>query len=342
MARLVLALAVLLAPLPVSAQDRTEAASAADVAPEAEEAPSSPSASVGVPDRGRLRDGRPLGETAHLFVRVSRRAANFGTAELVGLIERAADAVYEALPGPKLVVGDLSRLRGGRNPPHRSHQSGRDADIGFYLLDGSGQSTQPDRFVSLRRDGCGTVREDRFCFDTPRNWALLASMVQDEGAQVQYVLIAPDIRRRLLEEGARQGAPAELVDRVSLVTEPHSGSHSHRSHFHVRIYCPVDDRPACIDEPPYHPWYEGAPAPPTPRCVACGRGSGGPRRASARRPRVAGRLARRRAPRRLAARLRAARGRAELGRPPVPRAAAVPRLRRRVTEADRNASEASA
>jgi len=261
MLRSLLALAIVaLAPCSALAQTRSEAAEEPEV-----DAPDegSESRSVGVPDRGRLIDPAQLDDTDHLFIRTSRRSAHYGTAELVGLIRRAARAVADAHPGPRLVVGDLSRRRGGRFGPHRSHQSGRDADVGFFLNDAEGETTQAEQFVSLRRDGCGTVRDDRFCFDAPRNWALIAAMVQDEEARVQYVLIAPDIRRRLLDEGERQGAPPELVERVRTVTEPHSGSHSHRSHFHVRIYCPPDDRPRCIDEPPYHDWYEGEPAPPT-------------------------------------------------------------------------------
>ncbi|MBX3276229.1 MAG: penicillin-insensitive murein endopeptidase [Sandaracinaceae bacterium] len=230
---------------------------------EARPAPS-PSTSHGVPDRGRLSSAVPLEPTPHLFVRQSRGAAQFGTAELVGLIQRAAAAVAQAHPGPRLVAGDLSRARGGRAPPHRSHQSGRDADLGLYVLDASGQPATLDRFVSLRRDGCGEAAGARYCFDVERSWALVAAMVSDPIARVQYVLIAPDLRRRLLAEGERRRAPAELLARVALVTEPHAGSHSHRSHFHVRIYCPPDDRPGCIDEPPYHAWYEGTPAPPTP------------------------------------------------------------------------------
>ncbi len=259
------ALAWLLA-APALAQPGAEAApeGARDAEAEAPaEEPGSPSRSIGVPDRGRLRDAVQLEETDHLFVRHSRRNAQFGTGELVGLITRAAVSVARAAPGPKLVVGDLSAPRGGRLSPHRSHRSGRDADIGFYLLDADGQTTQAPQFVGLRRDGCGRVRDDRYCFDAPRNFALLSALVQDPVARVQYVLIAPDIRRRVLAEGERQGAPAELMARIALVTEPHAGSHSHRSHFHVRIYCPVDDRPQCIDEPPYHDWYDGEPAPPT-------------------------------------------------------------------------------
>lgn len=248
---------------PASAQSQRETPEAEAPERDAEQTPASESRSIGVPDRGRLRDGVRLEETEDLFVRHSRRNAQFGTAELVGLITRAAAAVTRAAPGPKLVVGDLSARRGGRLRPHRSHRSGRDADIGFYLFDGEGNSTQPPHFVNLRRNGCGDIRDDRYCFDGPRNFALLSALVQDPVANIQYILIAPDIRRRVLEEGERQGAPDALMERIRVVTEPHSGSHSHRSHFHVRIYCPEDDRPQCIDEPPYHDWYEGEPARPT-------------------------------------------------------------------------------
>lgn len=250
---------------PGSASGGMEHTSAAEPAPEipAPEA-GSPSRSVGSPDRGRLEDSAALEETPYLFVRHSRRPALYGTAELVGLVQRSAQAVWTAFEGPKLVVGDLSGPRGGRLSPHRSHRSGRDVDIGFFLLDDAGNPAQAPFFVRLRRDGCGHIRDQRYCIDPARSWALLSAIVQDPLAQVQYVLVAPDIRNRVLAEGRRQGASAELIDRVSVVTEPHAGSHSHRSHFHVRIYCPVDDRPSCHDEPPFHEWYEGEPAPPGP------------------------------------------------------------------------------
>ncbi|GAB5541285.1 MAG: hypothetical protein SangKO_010450 [Sandaracinaceae bacterium] len=224
----------------------------------------SPSRSVGVPDRGRLRDSVQLEPTPHLFIRESRRSAQYGTAELVGLVQRAAARVSIAHPGPRLVVGDLSRERGGRVHPHRSHRTGRDADLGFYLLDEEGAPVEVDRFVNLRRSGCGRVGEARYCFDPARNWDLVAALVSDPTTSVQYILVAPDIRRRLMEEGERRSVDPALLERVRIATEPHRGSRSHRSHFHVRIYCPVDDRPECVDEPPYHAWYEGEPAPATP------------------------------------------------------------------------------
>ncbi|MCZ7680519.1 MAG: penicillin-insensitive murein endopeptidase [Sandaracinaceae bacterium] len=201
-------------------------------------------------DRGRLTAGVELTGDAHIVRRDGRRAAWYGTRELVEVIRHGAAEVARAHPGPRLVVGDLSAERGGRLSPHRSHRSGRDADLGFYLLGEDGSSVEAPQFVRLARNGCGRLRDQRYCFDAARNWALLVALVTHPLARVQYILVSPDIRARVLAEGERRGAPAELLERVRVATAPHSGSHSHRSHFHLRIYCAPDDRPDCVDEPP--------------------------------------------------------------------------------------------
>lgn len=221
----------------------------------------SPSRSIGTPNRGRIRDGVEITPTPHLVVRDGPRGATYGIAELVGLLHRAAARVASEHPGPRLLAGDLSKEGGGRLSPHRSHRSGRDADVSFYLLDEDGQPVETTRFVHLRRNGCGRAEGRRYCFDPVRNWALIVALLADPVARVQYVLVTPYLRRRLLAEGERQNAPEELLERVRIATRPRTGSASHRSHFHVRIYCPLDDRPECIDEPPYHAWYEGEPSP---------------------------------------------------------------------------------
>ncbi len=241
--------------------------------------PPSPSRSIGVPDRGRLRDAARLVSSERVRVRDDRNAS-YGTVELVRAIERAAARVAEEHPGPRLVVGDLSREEGGHLSPHRSHRSGRDADVGFYVVDEQGQPAEVPQFVNLRRNGCGHALGARYCFDAARNWALVVALLSDENAPVQYLLVAPDIRRRVLAEGERIGADEALLERVRTATAPHAGSRSHRSHFHVRVYCAEDDRPECIDEPPYHAWYVGTPSPDAPAAL---RRRGRARRRAARR-----------------------------------------------------------
>lgn len=180
----------------------------------------------------------------------------FGTWELIQLVERAAWRVHLRHPGAKLSVGELSKREGGRIDGHRSHRSGRDVDIGFYLLDAQGRPVNaPLAFARVRANGTCTSPNTGFRFDDARNWELVAKLVADGDARVQYIFVHRAIKRRLLAYGRRIGAPQVLVDRVELAMVQPGGSHPHRNHFHVRIYCAPGDRPSCRDRAPFHPWY---------------------------------------------------------------------------------------
>ena len=233
-------------------------------APEPPPAPAPPpepsrSRSVGRPNVGRLRDGVRLRTGEHVRARGSHP---YGTAELVALLERVAARVRAEHPGGvRLSVADLSGPRGGRIRPHRSHRSGRDADVGFYLVTEAGEPTEAPGFVNLDSDGCGPHDGARYCWDGRRNWALIAALAEDSTMYVQYVFVANDLRERLLNEGLRQGASPELIARVETLTQLRRGSEAHRNHFHVRIYCPDDDRPLCSDDGPIHPWVVRRPPP---------------------------------------------------------------------------------
>lgn len=208
--------------------------------------------SVGRPNRGRLVRGVALEPSAHLVVKSSSHGQHFGTAELVSLLGRVASRVAEQSPGGRLHVGDLSREAGGRFGPHRSHRSGRDADVGLYLLDAAGQPIVTERFYDIRRDG--TARQDPTVrLDDGRTWELIEALVTDTETPVQFVFLAPHIEQRLLAEGRRRGASEDLLARVDAVID---AERQHTNHMHVRIYCPVDDVPRCDEEPPYHPWVD--------------------------------------------------------------------------------------
>lgn len=218
------------------------------------------SRSVGVTNRGRLNHAVRVEPSPSLRVRNPSQA--YGTEELVALITWAADEVARQHPGSSLNVGDLSRERGGRIRPHRSHRVGRDADLGFYLVDAqSGAPAEARHFVALPRGAKGTDRQGgSFAFDDARNWTLVAALVSQDVVPVQYIMVIAPLKERLLAEGRRRGASAELLARVDAVVGPQRSGRgrfsydSHDSHFHVRIYCAPDDRPACVDTAPFHPW----------------------------------------------------------------------------------------
>lgn len=219
-----------------------------------DDAAASGSVSVGRPTRGRLLGGVALESDEHVRVKGSATGQNFGTEELVDLLRRAAARMAEVAPGSVLHVGDLSRQGGGRFRPHRSHRSGRDADVGLFLVSVDGSPVIPERFYDIRRDG--SARQDpNLRLDETRTWRLLEFLVTDTRVPVQFVFLARHIEERLLAEGRRQGASEELLARVDAVVD---ADRAHTSHMHVRIYCPVDDLPRCDDEPPFHPWVERA------------------------------------------------------------------------------------
>jgi penicillin-insensitive murein endopeptidase len=219
------------------------------------------SRSIGLPFRGRLRDGVRLRENA--FLRFTGEHASsdnvYGTWELVQLLERAAFRVHQRAPGSRLSVGELSAPRGGDIPGHSSHENGRDADVSFYMLDGRGRPVEPYGFAEFGADGVGRGANAGLRFDDARNYELVAKLVTDGDARVQYVFVGRAIKRRLLAEAARRRAPRVILERMDQVLVEPAGGHPHENHFHVRIYCAPSDRPACEDRAPFHAWYPGRP-----------------------------------------------------------------------------------
>lgn len=220
------------------------------------------SRSIGYTNRGRLLNSVEL-EPSDL-IRLKNPNANYGTQEMVDLIRWAAREVERHHPGSSLLVGDISRTRGGRLRPHRSHRAGRDADIGFYLTDEEGAPATVPRFVRLARTGKGTTHRDEtvYEFDDVRNWAFVSALMGQDAVPVQYIMAIAPLKTRLMEEGRRQNAPQWLLDRVEQAVGPrHTRGRgrrrsygTHDSHFHIRIYCTGEDRPRCRDQPPFWPW----------------------------------------------------------------------------------------
>ena len=217
------------------------------------------SRSLGFAFQGKLRNGVRLRESR--FVRyVPEYAAagnHYGTWELVQLLERAAYRVSRRVrdASAKLSVGELSRENGGRIPGHASHQNGRDVDLAFYMLDARGRPYEPYAFAEFDANGRGTGANSILTFDDARNWELVAKLVADGDAKVQFIFVADVLKQRLLREGRRRRASGVLLERAARAMVQPAEGHRHANHFHVRIYCPPAARPVCRDRAPFHPWY---------------------------------------------------------------------------------------
>jgi murein endopeptidase len=127
--------------------------------------PSGPSRALGSPAAGRLLNGRPLPPAGPGFQTYdpilhrspNRRWRRFGTERLLATVEHVLAAYARAHPGaPPVLVGDLSRPRGGNFGPrfggigHASHQNGLDADVYYPRLDGALRPPRRPRQVDRR------------------------------------------------------------------------------------------------------------------------------------------------------------------------------------------------
>lgn len=181
----------------------------------------------------------------------------YGTWQLVQLLERAAQRVAVRLPGARLSVGELSAQHGGNLPGHASHESGRDVDVGFYMLDARGRPYDAYAYANFDDRGRGIKPNVGLGFDVKRNWELVSRLITDGDARVQYIFVAQGLRWLLLEEAKRVGTPRSIIDRAARVMVPPRERHPHGNHFHVRIYCSPNERPKCADQGPIWPWYPG-------------------------------------------------------------------------------------
>jgi penicillin-insensitive murein endopeptidase len=224
-------------------------ATVAGAAPSSRKAPPPPSKSVGAPNKGHLDNGVRVEPTPYLRILGAYAAGDvrYGTRELTDAIDRAAREVHRRYPDAQLGVGQLSKKGGGNIERHHSHESGRDADLGFYLVDVLGRPVLRDSFHSIRENGVATS-DPSVRFDDGRNWTLVAALASDPHAHVTHIFVATHLRTRLLAYGAKIGAAPAVRQRVADLLMQPKHALPHDDHFHVRVACPGNS-PECVEFP---------------------------------------------------------------------------------------------
>jgi LysM repeat protein len=190
------------------------------------------SESVGAANEGRLVNGEQL--PLHRAYRIRNPDRSWGTNEAITAILDGFDHMEDSFDTlPRVAVHDLSYQNGGDISDHRSHETGRDADIGYYY------------------ENCGRDCEYRVVsaseLDVERQWALFDYWIANE--LVDYVFVDYTLQEVmynwLLENGARR------VDLQRWFQYPRGRDSAagilrhergHADHFHVRFACPPTDR----------------------------------------------------------------------------------------------------
>lgn len=188
--------------------------------------------SVGTPQRGALSRGVQLPFNPALYTRRDA-SRSYGSTHTIRTLQAAFNAMRnERGVHAEVIVGDLSRPRGGRFRPHVSHQSGRDIDIRLVVAAHLDPRTLP-------------VAPEHVDWDA--TWALVHSFL--ETGHVRYIFLSHMRQKNLYEAGLRAGVHARVLDRwfqwpgsdpTSLIRH----EDGHRAHIHVRLSCGPND-PRC-------------------------------------------------------------------------------------------------
>ena len=176
------------------------------------------SVSVGFADRGRVLNAIQMPQDPAWIV--ERPAYAFATRETVDALAVAFRAVRRQFPDSAPArLSHVGAKEGGYLRPHRSHQSGRDADVGFFYVG--------DRFPAH-----GAAREK--LIDPARNWALIRALVAE--TDVQVILVDRGIQHVLQRHALAMGENPVWLSQVFGRIVKHA--RSHRDHFHVRFFAP--------------------------------------------------------------------------------------------------------
>ncbi|HWO11993.1 MAG TPA: penicillin-insensitive murein endopeptidase, partial [Polyangiaceae bacterium] len=179
------------------------------------------SLSIGNANRGALYNGVQMPESPHW--RLVDPDRSWATRETVDALSLAVDSVVREFPNaPALSLGDMSKQRGGYFRPHRSHQSGRDVDVGYYYLEG------PAWYKTA----------DATTLDRKLTWSLVKALLTQ--GSVEYLFMDNSVQT-LLEEYALSVEPDRAW--VSELFHPPAKTESvvrhvagHKTHMHVRFF----------------------------------------------------------------------------------------------------------
>lgn len=215
---------------------------------------------IGAPAKGVLQRGAQLPASGQGFRWLRPFGHHYGLPRFVSAVQDAAEAVHRERPGAPVMIGDMSARTGGQIPGHRSHRTGRDVDILFYVTTPEGAPLANTGFYQFGPDGLammpaghGGPRYVRF--DVEREWLLVKALVSSPEANVQWIFVSRPLEALLVEYARARGEAPELVWRAETVMLQPGDSLPHDDHIHVRTACLPDEMLAgCEGGGPYWDW----------------------------------------------------------------------------------------
>ena len=209
----------------------------ASKAPSRTSTPRKRSESVGKPWKGKLVGGVQLPRGSNYYRRRTRNA--YGTSNTVAQLTATLDKVHaKHRRAHKLAIGDLSRKSGGPLSGHRSHQSGRDIDIGFYFV--KQPAGYPQSFVSAKKA--------RLALGPMWTLIKLLAAAAASPSGPQYVFLDYGVQKSIYKYARKQGASKSQLRGIMQYPDGRGATGrlvrhepNHADHLHVRYHCAPSD-----------------------------------------------------------------------------------------------------
>lgn len=190
--------------------------------------------SIGKPNRGKLVRGVELPDRPDLYVKRKPDESYASTHTVMQTMAAITRFRHESSFKGQVVIGGMSRARGGRFRPHKSHQSGRDVDIRLPVLrsaEGKRHTTSAD-------------------VDWKATWQLMRAFL-DTG-EVEYIFLEYNLQKRLYKAARESGVSREQLDawlEWPVKIKKRSNKRvlirhveGHTTHMHVRIRCGPNEK----------------------------------------------------------------------------------------------------
>lgn len=195
--------------------------------------------SIGAPNDGGLKNGVQMPESP-LY---TRRAPSimWGSSHTIETLLKAIARFRQDLAfDHELVLADISRKKGGKFRPHKSHQAGRDIDIWMPTLKGVYKEKYLGRTnrKKIRRPAVNEI-------DWYATWGLVRALLETE--EIVKIFLEYSMQEKLYRAAEEMGATEEELAKIQWPRGARSGgaiiAHSagHITHIHVRFRCSKSD-----------------------------------------------------------------------------------------------------
>ncbi len=195
--------------------------------------------SVGAPNQGKLKNGVQIPESP-LYIRRYKNIMWGSSHTIETLLGAVARFRQDLTFDHELVLADMSRRNGGKFPPHKSHQAGRDIDIWMPTLKG----VYKHKYLGNGKERERKPRSSEV--DWYATWGLVRALM--ETGEVIKIFLDYPLHEKLHRAAVEMGATEEELAKIQWPRGRGAGgaivSHSagHVGHIHVRFKCARTDQ----------------------------------------------------------------------------------------------------